>query len=285
MMYYKPLEKIDTEYFRNKEKYISRRVKPTSQIISHHSISVVTRCMNRLHDLRKTLLKNLQDNQNYQEAEFVILDYNSTDGLFDWLKKDMIEFLQSGRLKYYRTNEPKNFCPNHSQNVAFRLAQNELVANVDCDNFMHFGYLERINQCCFGNGAFIAVPSNFLEFGSKHFYLKGRFAARKSDIELLSGFDEDLDGGFGNDDVNFSLRAILAGFSIVCYESHFTEGRIETSNEDRIAFVKNNDFNSMIKTNCELTWSKLSKGIISVNEGRHWGKANLIDFFGRQIQT
>ena len=141
MIFYKPHKRIDTEYFRYKEKYHIRNVEESDTAnlnLEQQSLSIVTRCMNRLYDLKKTLPKNIEDNKDYQNLEFVLLDYNSNDGLDKWVKTEMMQHIESGRLNYYRTDEPKYFCPNHSQNVTFKLAQNKIVANVDSDNFTIF---------------------------------------------------------------------------------------------------------------------------------------------------
>ena len=286
MLRYQHSEKVNTDFFRNSEKCQNRSLIGPKIEVPEKSISLVTRCMNRLHDLKITLPKNIEDNKNYKNLEFVILDYNSSDGLGKWIKSEMIEHVDSGRLVYYRTEEPKNFHPNHSQNVTFKLAQNELVANIDSDNFTHQGYAERLNQCAsVAKEKMLIVPQNFLVPGSKRLFLKGRFAMLKTDIEHLGGFDEDLDEGFGNDDLNFVLRAMLDGFVIVRYESHYADGRLETTNEQRVKYVKNKDYKSVRDRNGQITFEKLTRSVITVNRNRHWGKAKLIKNFSEEIIT
>jgi hypothetical protein len=289
MIFYKPHERIDTEYFRYKEKYTFRNVEESATVnlkAQEQSLSIVTRCMNRLYDLEKTLPKNIEDNEDYKNLEFVLLDYNSTDGLGEWVKSNMMEHIESGRLNYYRTEEPKYFCPNHSQNVTFRLAQNKIVANVDSDNFTHKNYAHRLNQCAsLFNQRIIILPSNFLMKDSKRLFLKGRFALFKKDIEKLRGFDEDLDEGYGNDDVNFIFRAMLSGFKLIRYESHFTDSRLPTTDEERVSLVKNKDERVIRHRNADITWAKISRGVTSVNKDICWGKAKLLKNFKEEIEV
>jgi len=47
----------------------------------HFKISFCIVCMNRLHQLSQTLLQNIRDNEDYSELEFIVLDYNSNDGM------------------------------------------------------------------------------------------------------------------------------------------------------------------------------------------------------------
>lgn len=242
--------------------------------------------MNRLDDLKITLPKNIEDNKDYGSIEFVLLDYNSTDGLEEWVKSFMMNYIESGILNYYKTIEPQYFCPNHSQNVTFRLAQNEFVANVDSDNFTQKNYANRLNDCAnLLPGRILALPDNFLLPNSDRLFLKGRFGVYKKDIEILRGFDEDLDTGYGNDDVNFILRAMLAGFKLVRFESFFTADRIPTTDDKRVSLVKNKDYKIIKDYNAKITWKKLGKGIISVNKNIHWGKANLIKNFKEEVSV
>lgn len=284
MLFFQPAKKIDTEYFRYLPKYLNHSQLAPVTSSRTPSISLVTRCMNRLHDLKETLPKNIQDNADYSNLEFVVVDYGSTDNLEQWVKSEMMPHIKTGRLSFYRTTEPENFCPNHSQNLTFRVAKNEIVANVDSDNFTHAGYATRIAQCLsIANDRVIAVPENFLLPDSKRLKLKGRFAVYRSDVDYLGGFDEDLDEGFGNDDVSFVLRAMFAGFQISRFESRFTEGRLETEDQERTLLVKNKDFKAILMRNGEITWNKLARGIVQVNRNRHWGKANVVKNFSERL--
>jgi hypothetical protein len=198
----------------------------------------------------------------------------------------MMKYIRSGRLVYYRTTEPEHFYPNHSQNVCFRLAEGELVANIDSDNFTHNGYLERLNQCAsVAPERLLIVPENFLIPNGKRLLLKGRFAMYKKDIEMLGGFDEDLDEGFGYDDVNFVFRAMMAGFKMPRFEERFTKNRLPTTDDERVAMVKNKNFREMLGMNEDLTIFKLTRGVITVNKDEHWGKATLIKNFSKVVHV
>lgn len=286
MLFYEPNAKIDTEHFRNHPKYKNRHVAPVAEPDRQRPISLVTRCMNRLRDLKITLPKNIEDNLDYGPLQHVIVDYNSEDGLCNWVKATMMRHIESGRLVFYRTNEPKFFQPNHAQNVTFRAAEGELVANVDSDNFTHKGYATRLNQCAaVADRRVLIVPDNFLLPDTKRLLLKGRFCLYREDIDYLAGFDEDLDEGFGNDDINFVLRAMLAGFRIVRYESWYADDRLPTTDKERTALVRNKDHRAIMERNGRITWAKLARGIVAVNKDKHWGKAVLTKNFREVIEV
>lgn len=285
MQYYTVDNIVD--HFRNSPKYQTRNVVvPTTVKRPEKYISIVTTCMNRLRDLQYTLPRNLEDTKDYKNLEFVLLDYNSEDGLDDWIRAFMMPYIESGRLVYYRTEEPKHFHPNHSRNVSFRLARGEVVANVDSDNYMHRGYAARINQCIsVAPEKVLVVPDNFLEPGTRRLRLKGRFALYKKDIERLRGFDEDLDEGFGNDDLNFVFRAMMDNFLISRFEHHYTNDRIETTNKDRVKYVVNKDYVGGRDHNYEITQRKIWRGMIDVNRGKEWGKCRLVKNFTEVVEV
>lgn len=282
-MYYSPERLIDV--FRNHPKYRGRSVVGPKNNPPEKSLTICTTCMNRLKDLSQTLPKNLEDNRDYKNLEWLLLDYNSTDGLGDWVQDNLMSHIRSGRLTYYRTEEPGYFHPNHSRNLSFRLARGELVANVDSDNFTMRGYAKRLNQCAsVGDERLLIVPDNFLKFGTTRMKLKGRFCLYKADIERLRGFDEDLDDGFGNDDLNFVFRAMMDRFLMVRFEESFTTQRIETTNSERVKFTKNTNYEEGRDRNFEIMKEKLCRGMIDVNRGREWGKATVVKNFSEVIE-
>ena len=109
-------------------------------------ISLCTVCMNRLHHIKKTLPQNIEDNAAYPDLEFILLDYNSTDGLEEWVKNNMQEYIISGRLKYYKTSEPVFFDRSHSRNLMFKLAAGDILCNIDADNYTGLAFADYVNE-------------------------------------------------------------------------------------------------------------------------------------------
>ena len=72
-------------------------------------------CMNRLSHIQETLVKNMEDNFSPNEVEFILLDYNSTDGLEEWVKT-LQNYIDIGILHYYRTDIPTHYHRSHSRN-------------------------------------------------------------------------------------------------------------------------------------------------------------------------
>src|SRR5882724_5541287 len=80
-------------------------------------ISYCTTCMGRLHHLRQTLPANLEANAGLP-VQFVVLDYNSRDGLGDWMRSHFQAQTESGKVVYARTSEPRFFNMAHAKNLA-----------------------------------------------------------------------------------------------------------------------------------------------------------------------
>lgn len=276
--YQKEYNQYFVDFFRNSTKYQNRKHIP--KIRQKRKISVVTTCMNRLQDLQKTLPKNLEDSKDYP-VEFVLLDYDSKDGLENWVKKDLIKFIIEKKLVYYKALNQNFFKPNHSRNLSFRLATSEIITNLDSDNYLHSNFLETINTCCDYN--VITVAESFMSPYSNRLNLRGRFAFMKKDIYKLGGFDEDLDKGYSHDDTSFICRAILNGFKIARFKDNFLEDRIETIIENRCKFMENKDYIDSQNKNIQIITDKLFRCDIIANKNRGWGEATVIKNFSDVI--
>ncbi len=204
----------------------------------NYKISFCTVCMNRLQHLKQTLLKNIQDNRTYENLEFVVLDYNSDDGLKEWIMDEMATLIESGKVAYYRTEEPKYFDRSHSRNIMFKLATGEIICNIDADNFTGEGFAHYINEEFNKNSNIVIVPDT-----KKIFYYKrdvlGRFCALKEDFFKISGYDETMSGyGFEDDDL-YQRFFQLNREEVVIKNKEFLQA-IQHDDSERIK----NEFNS-----------------------------------------
>lgn len=196
-------------------------------------ISFCITCMDRVHHLAKTLPRNLQDNRNYPNIEFVLLDYNSSDGLEAWARQNLGEWLDSGKLVYFRTTDPDFFHRGHARNLAIRLATGDIICTLDADNFTGPDFAHYINE------RFQRYESIFLrpDFEGAHVRLTdafGRICARKRDLLRIEGYDEQL-ADYGFEDLDLCVRLEKSGL-----EPRFIEGErflnyIHHGNRDRMA--------------------------------------------------
>ena len=210
--------------------------------MKNYTISFGTVCMNRLHHIQKTLAKNIQDNADYSDAEFVVLDYNSSDGLEEWIKQEMKEHLESGILKYYKTEEPLYFDRSHSRNLLFKLCKGEIICNIDADNYAGKGFAEYINQKFNENNNIFLVADT----KRKYYFLRnafGRFCVKKSDYIKLRGLDEEMKS-YGSETVDLCERLSKNGNTEIIIENTSYLDTISHGDEERIAneyFLKSLD--------------------------------------------
>lgn len=167
-------------------------------------ISFCTTCMDRLFHLKQTYLKNIENMSSYPDAEFILLDYGSKDGLEDWVKANLSERISSGRVAYYRTADPKNWVAAHAKNMAQRLASGDILCNLDSDILMPKMFCEYIES------VFSQKPAVIMAFESEDPYgnngCAGMVIARKEHFYSVNGYDENIKDGWGYDDMNFQFR-------------------------------------------------------------------------------
>ncbi|MES2376041.1 MAG: glycosyltransferase family A protein [Bacteroidota bacterium] len=174
-----------------------------------HKISFCTTCMNRLTHIKETFKKNILDNADYDNVEFLLLDYNSSDGLQDYVKTELGEFILTKKLSYFRTEDPIRYNMSHSRNLAFKLANGEILCNVDSDNFTGPGFATYINEMFVKNDKIYL--STHGDSSIKNDVL-GRICVKKDDFLNVNGYDESM-LHYGFDDFDFSNRLQMNGLS------------------------------------------------------------------------
>jgi hypothetical protein len=184
--------------------------------------------MNRLEHLQKTLEKNILDNFLVDDVEFVVLDYNSQDGLEEWMSQFMMKYIEMGVLVYYRTTEPTCYLRSHSRNMVFRLAQGNIVCNLDADNFLGKGFAEFMME----------------EFRDKKdiFYISalykrdvfGRVCLKKIDFTSVKGYNEAL-VGYGLEDADLFERLLNKNLEQCIFFQKEFYGAVIHSDAERIS--------------------------------------------------
>ena len=169
-------------------------------------ISFCTTCMGRLHHLKQTLPKNLEDNADYPHLEFCILDYSSPDGLEEWIHEAMGEHLESGRVVYQKSEGHRRFHFSKAKNLSHRMATGDVVCNLDADNFTGPGFAHYIN-CVMR-----AVPNAIGVRGSGSYGRgsEGRIFLARHFYEELGGYDEAFEG-WSLEDTDLIRRAVIQG--------------------------------------------------------------------------
>src|ERR1044072_3062749 len=93
-------------------------------------ISFCVTCKNRLWQLQQTLPVNLRVIKDDGSADLVLVNYNSQDGLNDWIHQFHKE-IETGILTYVHERTEQYFHCSKAKNLAHFIATGEFVVNLD----------------------------------------------------------------------------------------------------------------------------------------------------------
>ncbi|HEU4716857.1 MAG TPA: glycosyltransferase family A protein, partial [Bacteroidia bacterium] len=215
---------------------VYRNFSPAPVLVSpfrYRRISFCTASMGRLHHLLETLPQNIENNRSYPDLEFVLLDYNSQDGLEEWAKQHLAGHIEDGRLVYYKYTGRKYFDRSHARNLAARLASGEIICNIDADNFTGVDFAHYINERFSHSSSIFLRP----DFDGAHSRLRdafGRLCVMKSHFHAVEGYDEKfIDYGYEDNDLCSRLEkngiepALIEDQRFLRYIEHNNFSRME----------------------------------------------------------
>ena len=186
-------------------------------------------CMNRLNHLKKTLIRNIEDNELLGQVVFVLLDYNSSDGLHEWVKSQS-KYIDNGLLVYFRTDTPTHYKRSHSRNLVFKLSEADIVCNLDADNYLGKGFAKYVlNEFENNIDNKIFITSNCLTRDAF-----GKVCVLKEDFIKVGGYDESLTG-YGVEDIDLFYRLIKHGYKQIIFENSEFYDFVHHTNLDRVS--------------------------------------------------
>lgn len=193
-------------------------------------------CKGRLPHLKITLAKNIQDNPN-PNAIFVLLSYNSTDGLDEFIKENFQNELNSGKLVYYQNKDAIQFKMAHAKNMVHRLGINEgadILVNLDADNFTgedFANYIEDFFERTKKDPQEIFLWSRMLH-GKMARGISGRIVVAKNAFLVSGGYNEKYEN-HSPDDKDFNLRLRRLGYCAQEIDSKFL---LAVNHTDKLRF-------------------------------------------------
>ena len=156
----------------------------------------------------QTLPQNIAHNKH---ATFVLLNYNSGDGLHGHILDKHRADIDSGRLVLYSHFEPERFHMAHAKNMAHRCGIREdgdILVNLDADNFTGPNFDQWILTQFPAKGEKF-LWSNMIK-GQLDRGITGRIAVTRNAFLMVGGYDERF-SEWSPDDEDFKCRMRLLG--------------------------------------------------------------------------
>lgn len=244
----------------------------------YYSISFCSTCMNRLFHLKHTLEKNILDNISYPKVEFVLIDYNSQDGLESFAKEKLSKYINDGVLNYYKTFEPQRFHASKAKNLSHALAKGDIVCNVDGDNFTGKDFAFYINYLFNQHG-----KDKIYQFHKPPYWgTVGRLCFYRENFMRLGGYDEAF-LPIGHEDIDLVNRGREMGFEFKPEQlENFQRYLSNTTLEKSINCTEEvEDYYKLEGSNRALSDDNIRNGILKANAG---GMENFIVYknFGEE---
>lgn len=236
--------------------------------MSDLTVTLSTCCHNRSEHVKKTFLKNIEDNPE-PYVRFLLVNYNSQDDLDAWARDVLTEYIQNGRLLYVHEKTAKRFKHAHARNVAIRACNTDVICNIDADNFTGPGFGSWLHQAYLDAGdkpVFTAFGK-----GSPCGDLFGRISFRVKHIKALGGYNEDLNT-WGVEDWDIIKRADRVGMLCTSYPKEFNTEPLTHSQATRLQGTEFESPYDAMEQSAEMQLAKFGTGN-NPNAKGQWGKA------------
>lgn len=176
-------------------------------------IAFCTTVKGRTQHLRETLPRNLDANPR---SKFIVLDYNSGDGLLEYIREEHGREIHEGRLVVYTYPAGQQFKIAHAKNMAHRLGileGGDILCNLDADNYTGPGFEDYIERT-FAAAAGEIVMQGTMVKGVLPRGISGRIVCTARNFLKAGGYDEKFQT-WSPDDKDFNLRIRLLGCEAV----------------------------------------------------------------------
>ena len=201
-------------------------------------ISFCTVCRNRLEHLKETIFSNLEKIVSDNNSELVLLNYNDSEGLDDFVNENLLYFIKKQKLIYLKENASPFFDFSKSKNIAHFAANGDFLLNLDADNFLTNGIIASYRKI-WSDSPNILIHGYSKNYGGTH----GRIGVSKQVFYKLGGYDEDI--GFYYEDHDFIKRGIKCGLK---YANIFDDKNVQCI-EHAIQKTTENASNPAIEAN------------------------------------
>lgn len=245
------------------------------------TLSFCITCKNRFYQIEQTLKKNLDDNRMFKHLiEFVLIDFGSTDGLQEWIKNNFSEEIDAGYLKYFYTNEMENWHVSIAKNTAHLMAVNDIVVNLDCDNFTGCNGGRFLIQHFLKN----KVNTVIQQYGGDPYDGSfGRISVYRHAFIEVGGYDESFEP-MGVQDLDLIERLKKQGYQYLLVNDPSYNRAVFNTKEVGVCNTKSHlKWYEMVAKNSAQSGRNLAEGYLIANNGYLHLNYNLSDMYGNKI--
>lgn len=227
--------------------------------------------MDRLYHLKETYHKNISNSESYADAEFILLDYAGRDDLESWVETELSQYLESGRLRFFRAEGPRYWVAAHAKNIAHREATGDILCNLDADITIPKGFCEFVAESFSSRNMVMSFAS---EDALGNNGCAGFVAARREHFYSVNGYDESINLGWGYDDMNYQFRVRMQN-GLKLFTPPAIISCIPHANEVRTANCQLKDIHETMAISRNICEDAAIKEDYVANKGVEWGVANL----------
>ena len=206
-------------------------IEPEKKKLKAPLLSLCTVVMNRKDHALKTIKANYSAVKNFKGLiNMYILDYNSSDGLVEDLKKEtwFVEGMKSNTIRLYQNSDAKTYHRTLPKNKIHEVADGQYLVNIDADNFAKKEYLEFVlNHIKYSNDFYIRPDKT--EAGDGF----GKILLSNEDFKALGGYNLNI-SGYGFEDNELIIRLKLLGRKLITASKHMCGGNITHTDEERM---------------------------------------------------
>jgi hypothetical protein len=230
-------------------------------------ISLCTTCRNRVHQLKHVFDRNLSTVLADADAEWVILNYNSSDDLDSFVLSRLDD--SKGKILYVREKSAQSWHSSIAKNIAHRTASGEVLMNLDCDNYIG-NALKTIRNKLKGK-----IGGLHLWSGRNGDGTYGRIVVRRQYFLAAGGYDESF-YPMAHQDTDLLNRLNAMGVIIGRYSC----GRGKALKNTKIESILHCQLDGMTweqfrEANMLMSQTNLRSGNLIANAGREWGTGDL----------
>lgn len=242
--------------------------------MSNPTVTMMTACHNRVHHLKETLLKNLEDNPQ-PFVRFVVLNYNSEDDMDAWMQAEVAQYIPSGRVLYIHEQSADGWKHSHARNIMVRAAGTDIVCNVDADNWTGVGFGKWLSALYQKH---IGKQKIFTGYGPPEGCPRGDYYGRVSfwrkHLVAMGGYNEDMNT-WGAEDWDIARRAEAIGLKRVAYPKEFWVEPIGHTNAERIVGTVYDNVGESHVDMLRRHAGKFAMGMMTPNARGSWGVATV----------